>query len=76
MFGVIAWLPPVAVTQRRLMSSVIKIRMFGRCFDAAGCAAFVIGEVPKIAVSSTEVVKRLRGHGMGIGITELWGLVF
>lgn len=50
--------------------------MFGRCFDAAGCAAFVIGEVPKIAVSSNDVVNRLRGHGMGIGITELWGLSF
>ena len=54
--------------------------MFGRFFDAvgfvAGCAAVVICEVPKIAVSRNDVVNRFRGQGMGIGITELWGLVF
>ena len=54
--------------------------MFGRCFDAtglvAGCAALVICEMPKIAVSSNDVVNRLRANVMGIGVTEFRGLVF
>ena len=51
--------------------------MFGRCSDAtglvAGCAALVICEMPKIAVSSNDVVNSLRANVMGIGVTEFRG---